>query len=153
MLVVIAVERQWVIAVQYRFIFRRDGLFPGGTKEHTKKLKFNIKAHTTRMRVGRHNTHISFTCDTKLPAMIRQKWRGRPCRRATWWPPWRRYRGFSTEGGEGEVQVQGHRHPCSPGRNRDQNHPPGPQYRRTSCCSWECNQTLPHLSNEMAKKK
>lgn len=48
LLVFITVERQWVIAVQYGLILRRDGLFPGGTKEHAKKWKFNTKAHTPR---------------------------------------------------------------------------------------------------------
>lgn len=37
MLWVIPVERQWVIAGQYGTILGRDGLFPGGTKEHAEK--------------------------------------------------------------------------------------------------------------------
>lgn len=39
LLLVITVERQWVIAVQYRLVLRLNGLFPGGTKEHTKKIE------------------------------------------------------------------------------------------------------------------
>lgn len=38
LLLVITVERQWVIAAQYRLILRLNGLFPSGTKEHTKTI-------------------------------------------------------------------------------------------------------------------
>lgn len=42
---VVLVERQRVVAVQYRSVLGRDGLFPGATKDHTEKLKVDTQAH------------------------------------------------------------------------------------------------------------
>lgn len=87
----------------------------------------------------------SITCNTTLPEELQKRWAGKPCRRSTWWQPWHRYQGWSMEAGAVEVRVLGRRTWRSPDRSTDLNHPPGFRYRRTYCCSWECNQPTGHL--------
>lgn len=157
---VVTVERQGVIAVQYGAIFGHDDPFPVCTRNHTKQIWYEFLKHVSeprchfsagerlqvqRMNSNRINHKRYLTCNTKLPEQLQQRRAGRSCKRSTWWQSWHPCRGLSREGGEGEAQVWGRRRLCSPDRSRDLNHPPGPRYRRMSCCSWGCSQTPGHL--------